>query len=479
MRRFDSFVVFADMRTGSNFLETNLNTFDGLACHGEAFNPQFIGHPGRPDLRGVTIEDRDRDPIRLLDAIRSETGVLGGFRYFSDHDPRVLDPILADVRCAKIILTRNPAESYVSRKIATRTGQWKLTNVVKARSERITFDAAEFEAYLHRLQDFQLHILHALQRTGQTAFYLAYEDLLDLGVMNGIAMFLGIPARIDALDLRLKRQNPEPIRDKVRNFEEMEKALSRLDRFNLGRTPNFEPRRGPAMHRWCAAAQSPLLYLPLGAGPEAAIRDWLARLDGGPAPVEGFTYAALRTWKESRPGHRSFAVLRHPLARAHAAFCDGIISTGPQSLPGLRTVLCRSFGLVLPTPDDQGHAAHKAAFRTFLQFLKAHMGGQTNLGMGPSLASQLAHLQGITQFAPPDMILREERLPEDLTLLLWQIGRDDAPEIASVTDPNAALLAQIADNELQALAQEAYQRDFMAFGFGDWTGPAWVPDPTA
>jgi len=37
--RFDCFVVFAEMRTGSNFLEANLNAFDGLTCHGEAFNP--------------------------------------------------------------------------------------------------------------------------------------------------------------------------------------------------------------------------------------------------------------------------------------------------------------------------------------------------------------------------------------------------------------------------------------------------------
>ncbi|MDX1782140.1 MAG: nodulation protein NodH, partial [Thalassovita sp.] len=43
--RFDYFVVFAEMRTGSNFLETNLNAFPGLTCYGEAFNPHFIGYP--------------------------------------------------------------------------------------------------------------------------------------------------------------------------------------------------------------------------------------------------------------------------------------------------------------------------------------------------------------------------------------------------------------------------------------------------
>lgn len=478
MGRFDYFVILADMRTGSNFLETNLNSFAGIACHGEAFNPSFVGYPGRTELLGITQEERDRDPASLINAIRAGGSELGGFRYFSDHDPRVLELVLADARCGKIILTRNPVESYVSRKIATRTGQWKLTNVVKARSERVVFDPAEFESYLQRLQDFQSHILRKLQRTGQTAFILDYEDLRDLEVMNGIAMFLGSPARIEVLDRRLKKQNPEPLKTKVRNFDEMEAALSRIDRFNLRWTPSLEPRRGPAMHRWSVSAESPLLFLPLGAGPEVAIRDWLARLDGGLAPAEGFSHEALRAWKDSHPGHRSFAVLRHPLARAHAAFCDGIISTGPGALVVLREALCRRFGMVIPEPDDEGHLAHRAAFRTFLVFLKAHLGGQTNLGMDPSLASQLAHLQGISQHAPPDMILREERLAEDLALVLWQIGREDAPEIAAATDPHAQLLAKIVDDDLQVLAEEAYGRDFAAFGFGRWKLPAMLAGPT-
>ena len=49
---FDYFVVFAEMRTGSNFLESNLNAFDGIECHGEAFNPHFIGYPNKTELLG-------------------------------------------------------------------------------------------------------------------------------------------------------------------------------------------------------------------------------------------------------------------------------------------------------------------------------------------------------------------------------------------------------------------------------------------
>jgi LPS sulfotransferase NodH len=469
MRHFDCFVIFAEMRTGSNFLEANLNSFAGIFCHGEAFNPHFIGYPNSTEILGVTREMRDREPGQLVSAIRAETGRLGGFRFFNDHDPRVLDMILPDPRCAKIILTRNPVESYVSRKIAAATGQWKLTNPAHARTDTVLFDGAEFERHVERLQQFQILLMNGLQRTGQTAFYVDYEDLRDVEVMNGLAAFLGVADRITALDRKLKKQNPEPIEDKVRNFEQMEQALARLDRFNLSRTPNFEPRRGPGIPGWLAAADSPLLFLPLRSGPDEAIRDWLSRLDGGKAPLSGFTHKTLRQWKDARPGHRSFAVLRHPLARAHAGFCDRILATGPGSLPDLRETLCRSFGLELPEPGDD--AGHKRAFRSFLGFLKANLGGQTNLRVDQAFASQVAQLQAMTQFAPPDMILREDRLADDLQWLCHQVGRAPVPALPPVTDPHASQLAAIVDAEMQAMARDIYLRDYTAFGFAEWVPP--------
>ena len=198
MARFDYFVVFAEMRTGSNFLEANINMFDDLTCHGEAFNPHFIGYPDNANILGVTRAARDKDPWSVIDAIKAQDG-LGGFRFFNDHDPRVTDIALTDPRCAKIILTRNPVESYVSWKIAAATGQWKLTNVTHAKSEKVSFDPHEFETHLEALQTFQVSLLNRLQRSGQAAFYVAYEDLQDVEVMNGLAQYLGCDARIDGL----------------------------------------------------------------------------------------------------------------------------------------------------------------------------------------------------------------------------------------------------------------------------------------
>ncbi|GGL55716.1 hypothetical protein [Wenxinia marina] len=469
---FAYFVVLAGMRTGSNFLEANLNALDGVECHGEAFNQAFIGYPNRTEILGISREARDSDPTRLLSAVRDQPGTLAGFRYFHDHDPRVLRPILDDPACAKIVLTRNPIESYISRKIASATGQWKLTNVKHARAEQAEFDGAEFEAHLTEVQGFQVEILSRLQRTGQTAFYVDYEDLQDLEVMNGLATWLGVPARLDALDRKLKKQNPEPMEGKVANFAGMAEALARLDRFNLSRTPNFEPRRGPAIPTYLAAARTSLLFRPLRSGPEAAVAAWLTELDGQ-APVGNFTYRTLRQWMAERPGYRSFAVLRHPLARAHAAFCERILARGPGSFPEIRRNLGRTFGLELPDdPADAGYgpAEHRAAFATFLTFLKANLGGQTNIRTDPAWSSQAALLEGMAGFVPPDALLREDELPEALPALARQVGREDAPAFAPPVDPNLRLLAAIRDDEIEALGRAAMARDYLSFGFGPWRG---------
>lgn len=80
---FDSFILLAEMRTGSNFLEENLNAIPGLRCWGEAFNPHFMGNAGKTELAGLSLTERERDPLVLLDAMRAKTDGLAGFRFFT------------------------------------------------------------------------------------------------------------------------------------------------------------------------------------------------------------------------------------------------------------------------------------------------------------------------------------------------------------------------------------------------------------
>ena len=470
---FDLFVVFAEMRTGSNLLEDYLNQINGVACHGEAFNPNFIGYPNKGDILGITHRQREDNPDRLLRVIRDKTDGLGGFRYFHDHDPRVLAPILSDPRCAKIILTRNPLDSYISLKIAQATDQWKLTNVKNRKEAQAHFDLHEFERHLGQTQAFQLEIMRALQVTGQSAFYIGYDDLHDSEVLSGLARFLGVKADPDVFQANLKPQNPQPLSTKVANFHQMEVALRALDRFDLTRTPNFEPRRGPVVPSYVACSRHPLLYLPIRSGPEEQVIRWMSAIDGAETDlITNFNQKSLRAWLQNTPGHERFTVLRHPLVRAHSAFCDKILNTGTGSFAKIRQQLVRAHGLDLPDdPNDPGYdlTAHKRAFTAFLGFLRANLNGQTSIPVDAHWASQTTCLQGMSEFCLPDRLVREDDLPTALAQMADKLGIAEILPWDATPDIHAQRLMQIHDRSLDQLCRDAYPRDYMMFGFSDLT----------
>ncbi|MCB6178065.1 nodulation protein NodH [Rhodobacter sp. Har01] len=466
MARFTSFVLFAEMRTGSNFLEANLNALPGVACLGEVFNPHFIGKKDQVSMFGIDLASREADPAALLRRLREATPGLAGFRYFHDHDARILPLVLDDPTCAKIVLTRNPAESYVSLKIAQATGQWKLTDARRLKTAQVRFDPAEFEAHLERLQDFQVRLLHGLQVRGQTAFYIDYEDIGDIEVLNGLAAWLGVSGRLSAVDETLKKQNPEEIAEKVTNFPQMEASLARTDRFNLSRTPNFEPRRPPAIPSFVAAAGAGLLFMPVRCGPESALRDWLSRVGSG--GLEGdFTQKTLRQWKRSHRPHRSFTVVRHPLLRAHRAFLTMIVS---GKLSEHRATLVRVQKADLPPPGQafQDIAQHRAAFLAFLRYVRLSVMGQIGPRVDPHWASQTAVLQGFAGFQGPDLVLREDGLDRGLAHLCADLGLASPTFTADTASTRA--LEQIWDPALEDASEDTYARDYMGFGFGRWRG---------
>jgi len=470
--RFDYFIVLAEMRTGSNFLEENLNDYPGITCHGEAFNPNFVGHAKKNEMFGITMAAREADPVQLLDRMRTMTEGLPGFRYFHDHDPRILAHCLADPRCAKIILTRNPVDSYVSRKIAAATGQWRLNDMKGAKTAQISFDRAEFEKHLDTLQKFQLRLLHGLQTSGQTAFYVGYDDIQDVSVLDGLAAFLGVEHQKKKTSQTTKVQNPAPLEDKVENFAEMAEALARIDRFDLTRTPNFEPRRAAAVPTYVAGAEAPLLYQPVKAGPEQRILDWMAALDGvEPAELQReFTQKTLRQWKRRTKGHRSFTVIRHPVLRLHTAFVTHILDHGLETFWDIREALRQNYKLPIPEgPPDESYTAdkHRAAFLAFIAFVKGNLGGQTSLRVDASWASQSEVLQGLCQVQVPDMVLREDDLERGLAQLADQVGLTSAgvgPHVETGLIP----LSEIYDDTLEAEVRAVYQRDYMMFGFRAW-----------
>ena len=458
--RFDSFVVLAGMRTGSNFLEANLNAMAGVTCYGEVFNPAFIGKKDQLEMLGISMTAREADPSVLLRKLRDATTGLSGFRFFHDHDTRILAAVLADTNCAKIILTRNPLESYVSLRIARETGQWKLGDGKALKTAKVRFDPRGFNAHLDQVQDFLGLVTGALQRSGQAAFQMDYTDLSDVSVLNGLAQYLGVASELAAPDAALKKQNPASLLDKVTNPAEMEAALVRLDVYATGHIASFEPRRSPGVPGFMAVDGAKLLYMPMRGGPEAVIADWLAKSG---SVTDDFNQKSLRQWKRGRVGHRSFTVLRHPVARAYAAFTERLLSGEMAELRGL---LARNYKVDLPQLGSEfaDADAQRTAFLGFLRFLKLNLGGQTGFRVDAHWASQTAVLQGFAQFQGPDHVLREDGLAEGLAFLAAEVGVD----CPAVQANDLRALAAIYNAEVEAATREAYPRDYMGFGFADW-----------
>ena len=466
---FRYFVVLAEMRTGSNLLESCLNSFAPVSCEGEVFNPVFLGHPKTDVLYGFDRAARDRDPHALLAAFAAQPG-LAGFRYFHDHDPRVLDSFLNDPTCAKIVLSRNPLESYVSLKIARATQQWRLGDVKNRRSEKVVFDPVEFEQHLRALQAFQLQVQSRLQITGQSAFYLDYEDILSLDVLNGLAQWLGLDARIDALPRKLKRQNPEPLEEKLVNPDAVAQGIARLDRFHLSRSPSFEPRQPALLWAYHACTTVPLVYAPLPGCSERAVLNWMGSIDGTGARglMSDFSAASWRDWQRAHPDRMAFTVLRHPLTRAYEVFLGQIVLGNRENV---RSFIERVHGIVVPTDEDAFAAldtdTHRRAFLAFLHFVKANLNGQTALQGRPVWASQSRLIEGITSQCPLHRLLREEHLGEDLP----QLGRDlgvTFPPFRPARRKSRFDLAAIYDAEVEAAGRAAYGSDYARLGFGDW-----------
>jgi hypothetical protein len=164
-------------------------------------------------------------------------------------------------------------------------------------------------------------------------------------------------------------------------------------------------------------------------------------------------------------------VIRHPLARAHEAFCPKILYTGEGTYPGIRKTLGRAYNLPLPDGDPgDGYDVdtHREAFTGFLSWVKANLAGQTGMRVDGHWATQSQCLQGMSEFTLPDMVIREEEMAIYLPAMAQQVGHSAPVDPKAVPNRAPFSLAQIYDDQIESLARAAYQRDYVMFGFDDW-----------
>jgi len=229
-----TFMMVGMMRSGSNFLERRISTLPSVRCHGELFNPHFVGLAAefRDSHLGFKRTDtvrRNQDAMGFLNKIiaASDRDHIG-FRMFLDHDVLVMAEALYNPAVKKIVLTRNLLDSFVSLKIARETDVWLTTEARKETVEKVTVDTNELCTFALRQSLFYNDVLSVLQRSGQSYFHIDYAEIKDLDRLNGMAEFLGVPDRFLTADEPIKRQNPGRQEDKIANYPELSDALRKL-----------------------------------------------------------------------------------------------------------------------------------------------------------------------------------------------------------------------------------------------------------
>jgi LPS sulfotransferase NodH len=494
--RYKYFAIFGAMRSGSNLLEQSLNQYSGITCHGELFNPSFIGHPKSTDFLGLDFVEREKSPESLIKAMIKDAGDgIAGFRVFHDHDQRTAQMALQDPKCAKIILQRDVLQSFISLEIARKTDQWLLHDSPDRRGGKIIFNTQEFNAYRTEQEAYYEDVRKILQKSGQAAFWVHYPEQRDVAVLNGIARFLGQDEVLKTVKETIRRQNPGSLRDKVENYDEMRAALSHWSEDEIIPQASFNPLRRANIPKMVSCISQPILFVPVPGGPNEEILRWMNAIDEGAAPSSSYSHAVtdgevlhtghnqrtLFEWMESNPDIATLTAVRHPLTRAYGAFMAKIFPTGEGTYAVIREQLVNYFGVALPdldvmegatrkSLDVEGYSIgqHRAAFHGFLRFLKDNLSGQTSIRKDGLWDSQMTFLTGFNAAVPISIIVKEGQMDAGFRYIESVLDLP-VPTIGAPIKPDHMFaLDEIYTRQTENLARKAYSLDYGRFGFTDY-----------
>lgn len=474
--------IFGAMRTGSNLLERSIQTLSDATCFGEAFNPAFIGEPRGYEIEGWDTDRRDADPLGFLSALRKQAGSrMAVFRIFQAHNDSVLSHALSDPDCCRIVLQRDPVDSFVSLQIARETGQWLLKLPRRRMTARIPFDPEKFTMYRERLAAFYRDLDERMAAAGTSALRLDYADLGQPETGRRIAAHIGSRDAFTG-PADILRQNPASLAQKVTNYNEMCAFLGR------------EPEEAPPIPAPSAGIGDalvppnvPLIALPLwGPGHRAAISllyRYERRFHDGPSLGHGQLIDLVEReglYRLSKiatlAGRASFAIHCHPVERLHGGFIDDVFGSDWQTSIVRRRLMEQCGDLPSPRELAKGaslsEASHRAAFAAFLDLVAASIAGEGPIAMRPDWLSQSALLDQYASETDVDDVFALDDLIEAESWLAERAGVDGLPEkhvadVARWARATPLPLAPVQTPEILDQVRNLHSADFGRFGYGD------------
>lgn len=475
------FAIFGAMRSGSNLLEQSLNQYAGIVCHGELFNPAFIGHSENMSLFGLSLADREKSPDALVEAMIDNAGTeIAGLRIFQNHDPRAIEFMLENPDCGKIILQRDPLQSYVSLAIARQTDQWLLTNAPERRGGKIHFDEHVFSDYRDAQADYYTNIRKTLRETGQSALWVDYPEQTEIATLNGIAKFLGSREKLKKVQVKIRRQNPGGLEEKVDNYSDMISFLGQRSETDNALETILDPARRANIPKMTTCNNNPVLFAPIPGGPNDAVINWMRTIDGS-EPTTGHNQRTLFTWMQEHPNMTTISAVSHPVSRAYDVFMTKIFITSEDSYRVIRNKLINHFGLDIPemglsktyTRDallasGYGIGQHRAAFHTFLRFLKSNLDGQTSIRIDELWATQASILAAFSSVIPIALIAKDSELVNAFSYVEGKLNILNPTINSSENQPYLFNLKEVYTQQTENLTRKVYGVDYTRLGFGDY-----------
>ncbi|MBT5149504.1 MAG: glycosyltransferase [Candidatus Peribacter sp.] len=228
----NKFVIIGAPRAGSSLLVEVLNRHVEVCCYSELFM-------GGADLKAYRLKPeqymqdtvwRDENPKEFLEYVynQNHSEFTTGFKIFADQNDQACKVALEDTSVKKILLHRkNIIRQYVSLHIAVQTGFWLKDTPNKAQNKCFHVYPAALQHFIDKHEAYHEEARNLLKKTGQEYLELSYEDLVGPEKhkhYREVFDFLEVDASVD-VSSNLIKQNPEPLKSLIKNFEEIEKAL--------------------------------------------------------------------------------------------------------------------------------------------------------------------------------------------------------------------------------------------------------------
>lgn len=469
------FAILGAMRTGSNLLEKTLEALGDTVCYGEAFNPRFVSGPRKEQVLGFDLAQRKADPFGFLEAmITSWPRKTAGFRIFQGHETAILEHVLGDPNCIRIVLTRTPLESYISLKIARETDQWMLRDPRRRTMARVRFDAAEFAEYRRKQAAYYAWLDARMASHGTQAIRIDYAQLSEHAILQQIARDIGSAGTVPAESPTL-RQNPEALSLKVENYAEMCAELG-IEPEEATETPAAGPIKlmcPPDLPIAFAPVAGPALTPVITMLHRIEVRD-LSRPKLTPPVLLDRALRGVLYPSTGQGSRTTFTMICDPFVRLHAAFVEEVLGPGFRFSSIRRTLIEDHGGIPPPKGLTTGRAEypqdlHQLHFAGFVKIVAEAIDGS---GTFPLIADWMPQAEIIDLHAGTaevTKVFRHDAFEEAVHWLTDLMGLPRFPpgQLNGMRVADQQSLVPIEDvriPELCKLVENLYAVDYRRFG---------------